>query len=236
VFTFKNPVEIEAAAHFREAAPDRSLTRFHRDRPHLVDEWLQGVARVREKVGTLETVGTLGEAFGGMPMALKPLQLPFRETDHWIAVEYPEVAPQDLGQPEVFVPEGDFLSVVQWLPASGFDAGGPQSGLLLDEWTEVIPGKQATTGIAVHYNQPSSEPPQVLLLAVTPEVTGAWTWAKLVGILHDTLDRARQRAVEPDQLGSTGYGHLLPAVLSATSSYPFATISTDFVHRTAMET
>lgn len=235
IFNFKNPAEITAAAGFRDAAADLRLTRFHQDNPHLVDEWLQGAARVRAKVGTLEAVGLLGEAFEGLSLALKPLQLPFRETDHWVAVEYPAVAPGDLDKPDVFVPEGDFLSFVQWLPESGFDAGGPQSGLLIDEWIEVIPGKQETTGIAVHYNQPNSEPPQVLLLAVTPEVTGSWTWDKLVGILHDTLDRARQRAVEPDQLGGTAYAHLLPAVLAAIPSYPFATISTDFVHRTATE-
>jgi len=236
VFNFKNPAEIEAASDFRNAAPDTNLTRFHQDNPHLVDEWLQGAARVREKVGTLESAGILGEALEGISMALKPLQLPFRETDHWVAVEYPEVASEDLDEPDVFVPEGDFLSIVQWLPESGFDAGRPQCGLLIDEWIEVIPGQQETTGMAVHYNQPNSEPPQVLLLAVTPEITGTWTWDKLVGILHDTFDRARQRAVEPDQLGSTAYAHLLPALLSAVPSHHFATISTDFVHRTATET
>lgn len=235
LFSFKNAAEIAAAANFRSAAPALNLTRFHQDNPHLVDEWLQGVACVREKVGALEAVDILGEAFEGMPMTLQPLQLPFRETDHWVAVAYPEVAPEDLDKPDTFVPEGDFLSLVQWLPESGFEAGEPQSGLLIDEWVEVIPGKQATTGIAVHYNQPSSEPPQVLLLAVTPEITGAWSWDKLTGTLHDTFDRARQRAVEPDQLGDTAYAQLLPTILSAVPSYPLATISTDFIHRTATE-
>jgi hypothetical protein len=59
------------------------------------------------------------------------------------------------------------------------------------------------------------------LLAVTPEITGQWTWAKLEGILNDTLERTKQRAVEPDLLGSTAFGHLLPAVLSAVTSRRF---------------
>ena len=46
---------------------------------------------------------------------------------------------------------------------------------MVDEWSEVIPAGTETTGIAVHYNQPSTEPPQTLLLVVTPEITGRWT-------------------------------------------------------------
>ncbi|MCP3669072.1 MAG: hypothetical protein GY814_01270 [Gammaproteobacteria bacterium] len=105
--------------------------------------------------------------------------------------------------------------------------------MLIGEWKEVIPSKSQTTGIAFHYNQPTTEPPQTLLLAITPEVTGTWSWDKLVGTLHNTLDRAKLRAVEPDQLDNTAFGHLLPAIISAVTSYPFATISTDYVHQTA---
>ncbi len=234
VFKLKDPGEIQAAVDFRDAGRALSLTRHHQDNPHIVAEWLQGVARVREKVGTLESVLIFGEALGRFSLDIKPLQLPFREQDHWVAVEYPEVKSEDVDKPDAFVPEGDFLSLVQWLPSSSFTPGQPQSGLLVDEWLEVIPGKRETTGIAVHYNQPSTEPPQVVLLAVTPEITGAWTWDKLAGILNDTLNRAKRRAVEPDQLGNGAFGHLLPAVISAVTSYPFATISTDFVHQTAV--
>jgi hypothetical protein len=73
----------------------------------------------------------------------------------------------------------------------------------------------------------------VLLLAITPKETGRWRWDDLVAILHDTLDRARKRAVEPDHLARTAYGHLLPAVMTAVGSHPLATISADLVHLTA---
>jgi hypothetical protein len=105
--------------------------------------------------------------------------------------------------------------------------------LLVDEWSEVIPTQVETTGIAVHYNQPSSQPPQTVLLAVTPELTGSWNWAKLEGILNDTLDRTKQRAVEPGQLDHTAFGQLLPAVIAAVSNRRFATISTDLIHKTS---
>jgi hypothetical protein len=332
-FNLKNATEVQTAVAFRDAPRDASLTRFHQNNPLIVNEWLQGLSPIREKMAMLEMVQLLGEAFTGGGFQLKPLQLPYRDTDHWVAVAYPagydlrlisvdttddlvdegfslvivalvgadlhirifnisgekvvdkaanelesaetetdlaalkerltpfpdestlsqkdkqeiirnvisiaghthpEVAPEDLDNTDVFQPQGEFLSIVQALPGAEFNPSQPQSGLMIDEWTEVIPGKQETTGIAVHYNQPSAEPPQTLLLCVTPEVTGAWTWDKLEGILLDTLERAKSRAVEPDMLGDTPYAHLLPAVLTAVTSYPFATISTDLIYQTFM--
>ena len=55
------------------------------------------------------------------------------------------------------------------------------------------------------------------MLAVPPVVKGNWDWNELVGILTDTLDRAKLRAVEPQLLATTGKVEtavLLPALLS----------------------
>lgn len=220
-FTLKNQEEMQAAADFRDA--DSGLTRHHVDNPYVVTEWMQGIARVREKVGNIESATILAEAFDNFNLDLKPLQLPFRKEDHWVAMSYPEE----------FVPTGDFLSMVQLLPKSGFDPNLIQSGLMIDELVENIPNQYETTGIAVHYNQPSTEPAQALLLAVTPEVTGAWTWDKLMGVLNNTLDRAKQRAVEPDHIDGSAFSQLLPAILSAVSSNTGATISTDYAQAKA---
>lgn len=78
------------------------------------------------------------------------------------------------------------------------------------------------TGITFNYNQPNASPPQALLLAVTPEEKGNWTWDELVGILNDTLRRAKLRAVEPrllEQLKRPESNVLLPAVLADFSQY-----------------
>ena len=236
-FDFTNRAEINVAMAFRDAEAGTNLTRHHQANPHIVAEWLQGIGRVREKMRTLEAVGMFGELLGGQPADLRPLQLPFRANDYWVAVEYPEPeAPALEGgdePPVPFIPEGDFLSILQWLPDGGFQTDQPQGGLVVDEWPELIPSRQETTGIAVHYDQPNTEPPQTLLLAVSPQITGAWTWAKLVGILNDTLDRAQLRAVGPDQLDSSELGQILPAILTAVSSHDFGTVSTDLIHETA---
>jgi len=159
-------------------------------------------------------------------LTFRPLQLPFDKKAHWIALEFPEVKPEQLDDQDVFVPQNDFLSVVRQLPED-YEATGAQSGLLIDEWNEVIPNRTETTGIAIHYNQPNTEPPQCLLMAVSPNVNGRWEWDDLVDTVIDTFDRAKRRAVEPDFLLPTAYAQLLPAVLSSFTSYPFGTISTN---------
>lgn len=231
-FTFRNQPELEAARAFAvNAPPDQGLLRFTQERL-AVDEWLQSVAAVRTKARLVDELQTWQETFDAEPLPFEPLQLPFDEKAHWIALEFPEVAPENLDDPDVFVPRGDFLSIVRHLP-EGHDAAGPQVGLVVDEWNEVIPNRIETTGIAVHYNQPSTEPPQCLLLAVSPVITGRWEWDDLVETLTDTLDRAKRRAVEPDFLRTTPYAQLLPAVLSTFTSHPFGTISTNLAAQPA---
>ncbi len=246
-FAFHNRAEVDAAHAFGNGPnPDEGLLRFTQQRlqsqasgQHIqdwralaVEEWLQGVAPVREGVGRLDQLQTHQAAFGTSELSLRPLQLPFDERAHWIAVEYPRVPAGQLDDPTAFVPAGDFLSFVRHLPA-GYDSGAAQAGLLIDEWNEVIPNRIETTGIALHYNQPNTEPPQCLLLAVSPVIRGAWQWDDLVDTLVDTFDRAKQRAVEPDFLRATPYAQLLPAILSSFTSHPFGTISTNLAAQPA---
>jgi hypothetical protein len=246
-FTFRNQPELEAARSFAVTAPaDQGLLRFTQERlaaaaagsmiqdwrSLAVDEWLQGVAAVRTKARLVDELQTWQETFDAEPLPFEPLQLPFDEKAHWIAMEFPAVAPENLDDPDVFVPRGDFLSIVRQLP-EGHDTAGPQAGLVVDEWNEVIPNRFETTGIAVHYNQPSTEPPQCLLVAVSPVITGRWEWDDLVETLIDTFDRAKRRAVEPDFLRTTPYAQLLPAVLSTFTSHPFGTISTNLAAQPA---
>lgn len=240
-FQFKNLPELQSAHSFaNDAQPDDSLLRFTQSRLRTgavnseitdwrelaVEEWLEGVAAVRENVALIDAVSTYNEAFADAELNFKPLQLPFDRKAHWVALEFPEVAPEQLDDPNSFVPTGDFLSVVRQLPED-YDASAPQAGLLIDEWNEVIPNRIETTGIAIHYNQPNTEPPQCILLAVSPNVNGSWDWDDLVETVNDTFDRAKRRAVEPDFLRTTPYAQLLPAVLSSFTSHPFGTISTN---------
>ena len=98
-----------------------------------------------------------------------------------------------------------------------FDETARQAGLLVDEWTEVIPRRTEDTGLAFHYDRPNSEPPQTLLLALPADHGEGWRWEDLVDGIRETVDLARKRAIEPDHLDTTAYARFLPAVISAVS-------------------
>jgi hypothetical protein len=100
-----------------------------------------------------------------------------------------------------------------------FDQASRQCGLLLDEWTEVIPATTRTTGISFNFNRPDNEPPQAILLVTPASASGAWQWDDLVGAINETLDLAKKRTVEPSQLDATPYAPLLPATVMAMTLY-----------------
>lgn len=190
-----------------------------------VDEWLQNAAHVRPKLARWDYVRTLSETLSASTIDLHAVQVPYRSKDSWVAVEFPETyeAIDDDGNPAdiPFTISQDTLSATVH-GHHAFVGGATQCGLLIDDWTEVIPTRDETTGIAFNYNQPNAMPPQALLLAVTPKVTGHWDWRTLVGVLEDTLLRSKLRAVEPrllDGENSAELNVLLPAVLASFSEY-----------------
>ena len=184
-------------------------------RPFPVDDWLHGVARVREKVRQLEQTVLLSEALGPHEPSLVPIQLPHVPGEPWLGLEYP---------PGTAILGERLLYTAHY--GVSFDGAADQCGLLLDEWTEVLPGTQETTGIAFHYDRPSSEPPQSWLLVVPPDPGAAWTFADVVDAVAETLDLARLRAVEPDDLDALPWARFLPAVITAATLHPI-TISVD---------
>lgn len=175
-----------------------------------VDNWLYGIARVREKLGSWENMVQLFEAFkpGSPTLDLLPIQLPYQENDTWLAMSYPES----------YVIESDKLIYTAYNP--GFNPSQAQCGLLVDEWTEVIPAKKETTGMTFHYDRPNCEPPQTLLLMTPSEFTGHWKWEDVVNTLHDTLEMAQIRAIEPDHIDETGYAKFLPATVASVTTQP----------------
>jgi hypothetical protein len=216
-------VSADRLAQWASAWADRTALLAHLApiTPFPLDDWLHGLARVRPRVRDLEQAVVLAEAFGNPAApALDALQFPYRANDAWLGLAFPATGPDG----------GPFtLTEDRLLYTSHSDAGAqiepsqptqPYCGLLLDEWAEVVPADQADTGLAFHYDRPNSEAPQAILLATPPAHTGAWQWQDLVDTLHETLDFARLRAVEPTQLGQTPFAALLPALLSSVTVHP----------------
>jgi hypothetical protein len=193
--------------------------------PLPVDEWLHGAARVREKMFHFENVVLLSGAFGKNEPGLHPVQLPFRPGEDWLALEF------DAQNKENTLETERLLYTAHY--SDPFDAAEWQCGLLVDEWTEVVPQKEEVTGLAFHFDRPNAEPPQAWLLATPAMFTGKWEWDDLVASLNQTLDDARARAVEPDRLGKK-FAALLPAALTESSWSPM-TIAANLIARASAD-
>ncbi|OKJ09181.1 hypothetical protein [Kitasatospora sp. CB01950] len=225
----------QLAADWRNALADSGTLVQHLTQPPIgrdfpVDDWAHGIARVRDRPRLWEKVvvlsdalrgpgGLLGDLLQSAEPQLVPIQLPYRPHDHWLAMEFsPGTTGADITEDKV-------LFTAHYAP----DPVAPsptQVGLLFDEWTEVIPSERETTGIALHYDGPDSEPPQAMLLVVPPVRTGAWNTDDLIAAVGETLDLAKARGVEPEHLDNTAYAQLLPATLMSATRQPI-TISTD---------
>jgi len=201
-FNFNNTTEVSQANVSRDDLLNYAKNVLKIPLP--VNEWLHGVSLVRSKIHTLEMVRLLNDTFNNDLLEISPLQLPYRNNDTWLAVEFKEGTTID----------HDTLSIIQYNP-QGFSPAKEQCGLLIDEWIEIIPNKKEVTGITFNYNQPNSVPPQAILLTVTPEQTGNWKWDNLVASIQDTFARAKRRAIEPDHVDlMNGISTLLPATLT----------------------
>jgi hypothetical protein len=215
-FLCPNEIDLATASGDRNQLLAHAVTA-ETTKTDVVDEWLQGLARVRRPLHRFEVVRTLADALCDFIIDVLPVQVPYRANDSWLAVAFPEKDPNDPSKR--FGISRDTLSIAAH-GSTAFQAGEKQSGILIDDWTEEIPTESETTGIAFRYNQPNATPPQLLLLAITPEETGSWDWDDLVGTLNDTLQRAKQRAVEPEQLEKQGsaWNAFAPALISEFST------------------
>jgi hypothetical protein len=191
------PVEIDSI----RATAARSITRL--GSPQQAMPWLHQAGRVREHAQTAAVVVDLVEAASGVNKFVPTLiQFPDHATEGWAARSKPT---QDA------MPRTCIISLTP-LPDTASLAG-----LAIDAWAEVIPDLTAATGLAVHFDSPSARPPQAWLLATAPR-SKRWTHDDVLGLVRQTLDRARQRAVSPDEIED--YGQYLPAVYLADSIDP----------------
>ncbi|MEL7025324.1 MAG: hypothetical protein AAGL69_16440 [Pseudomonadota bacterium] len=190
-----------------------------------IENWLQSLTPVRPAIHRLETIRMITEFNGGQSVSFDAVQLPYREGDSWLSVEFPAEDP-DTGEP--FSIKDDTLS----LCISGLDAarvGGRQRMLKLDHWTESIPMPSEVTGVAFNYNQPNASAPNAILVAVEPSGGEHWSWDALTGTLTDTMDRARTRAVEPAQILEEGSLDVLLPMTIASFDLNESNLSLDYL-------
>jgi hypothetical protein len=188
--------------------------------PYAAFTWATRTARVRPGVGRLVALLAQAEALS-LPeqLSFEVAQLPVKAGERWI------------GLPKgVTSPDGSRVGIVVHVAGPGDDRA---AGLVVDEWTEVIPGERTTTGVAYHFDTPGAAAPQAMLLAVPPDDRANWSTGLVEDTLHEALDLARLRLVDLEALrpidadALTDIGQFLPAACFA-FNVASDVISTDF--------
>jgi len=188
------------------------------DNPLQALSWLQTVSRVRPAVSHLNGALSFAAAFNrSYALELKVAQLPLVVNEHWTGLPV---------APGTTMPVGK-LSLMAHLPRP-FVSTAPMAGLLIDDWVEVIPASQTTTGLAFNYDAPGARPPQTVLLAVTPPNVSKWEIETLEKTLLECLDLAKIRAVDSQALGEEIMVQSLFPALYVSNNLSGDTISTDF--------
>lgn len=210
------PLELERAeieAIERAWEPGRS-DELQNDDPTAADRWLADLAGVRDRLGHFHELRLRHAVTHLAPNPpLRVAQLPPRDEETWIAL--PQAALS-----------GEFTTSMvahASAPIERLDGTGLE-GWTIDEWQDLIPRSQETTGLAFHVDSPGSHAPNVVLLAVAPDVGANWRLEHLLDTVREATELMRFRGVATRQLD--GLGHLLPAI-AVPHNADGATVSTD---------
>lgn len=162
-----------------------------------VDRYLEGLGRVRPAVGAYLEAVALATLLGAAPPPITHVRVPSARR---AATDMPVVEPGDDG--------------VSLLLAIQSETALNAAVLVIDEWTDLLPSTEVTTGVAFHANRPDAQAPQAILVGVPRVATSHWTLDALRGLVMEAFDLAKLRAVSPYELADTAYAHLLPAVVA----------------------
>ena len=83
------------------------------------------------------------------------------------------------------------------------DAEGycPAAGLVIDYWVEKIPYRRQTASLAFGYDQPDAEPPQAILVGISPlGGNHHWSEERMIRTIRSAMHQVKTRAVEPDHI------------------------------------
>jgi hypothetical protein len=170
----------------------------------LACDWLQNVAGVRAATGHLAAALHGCEALSagvGLPGGWRIVEAS-GHSDAWTAT---------LGAAEL-AGRGPVATAVLWAEGNvNLAAGSHISGLLVDEWVEVVPQPVASTSIAYQAEAPSARAPQAILLGVAPDVAAGWDVDTVVDLVREAVDLAALRTVDAET--GAWFGRMLPAVL-----------------------
>jgi len=184
--------------------------------PLAVNTWFARCSRVRDSVSRFGACLQRAEVLNaGARLNLSVAQLPFQNGERW--VELPPAA-------GAVIPPSKLSLAIHTIGT--INPALFTTGLLVDEWVEVVPNTRETTALAFQFDMPDACAPQSVLIAVPPVPGQDWTAETLRRVLMETLDLAKLRAVDTASLGAAAQH--LPGLYFAFNTEDHA-VSTDFV-------
>ena len=173
-----------------------------------MDAWLSDIAEVRPGMECLQNCRQLSFLRYGSAGGRIGIRQPVTEQRKKLVMEN---SPYDLGEEwlgarvssEYVLDDADSMMVFD---AENAGQDGWYSGFVFDSWLEYIPYRKKTAGMVFRCDQPDSEAPQALLLAIHPECNtkkaiGQWSPETVEKILASTARLAKLRTVSPDVIG-----------------------------------
>lgn len=175
--------------------------------------WFSRAMRVRPGVARFDAAMRCAELMNtGETLLLDVGQLPSGNGERWVGLPG--------GKPVL----GGRISLVAYGVAD-VNLTGPLCGLLIDDWTEVIPNKSEMTGVVFQHDAPGARAPHAVLLAVAPTFGPTWSLPALEATVLETIELAQLRTVDADALRLLG--HFLPGLFFA-FNVANDTVSADF--------
>ncbi len=172
-------------------------------RTGVLARWIQDSARVRP------AAATLGDALLRDELADRALARTWAAQSP--AAPYVDIVDAALAHSWVGLP---FPAAVADAPVTsvvivGDDASGAVTGIELDAWTEVVPHPTGTAAVTANLTAPDARAPNLILVAVPPDTSVAWTHETLLSVVDEALELAACRMVDLDAT------RRVPAVLPA---------------------
>ncbi|MCP4338317.1 MAG: hypothetical protein GY799_05380 [Desulfobulbaceae bacterium] len=168
------------------------------DPEDAVSSWLAQVFRVRKSLGEWRRLTIYAHAMEGAINRPVIVQLPSIAEESWAAL--PSFVSGKTGI------SGGRVSLALYNSSAALPAADERwTGLLLDEWVELIPNAREDAAIVFHYDSPGAEAPNAVLIAVPPssneqdapsDTCAPWSKELLFEILGQTLENVKIRGAD----------------------------------------
>jgi hypothetical protein len=163
------------------------------DDPTQASGWLARCGLVRDGAERLARLLLLAETLAGNTSdALRVVQLPHADGARWIGLDFPDDS----------VPPSTSAIVLH--DPDAVDFATSLCGLVVDDWTEVVPRGSEITGVSFHFDQPDATAPNVIAIGVHPGDRPTWDLETMEATVLEVLALAKLRAVDTDDVQWVG--------------------------------